>query len=249
MLRSLKELLGYEILAQDGQIGEVKDFFFSDEDWTVRYLIVDTGPWILGREVLISPEALEQPVWASKTFPVNLTREEIKESPDVDLAKPVSREYEENLNQHYKWVTYWTTAPSAPARPLYFPINLFKDKEDKEIKSHLRSAKELLKYKAKAKDGEAGSVKDFIIDDENWQLIHMVVDTSTWLESDKQILVALEWIDHIEVSNNMITLGLTQDAIKYSPPFDPTLPVNRQYEEVLYDYYGKPKYWQIVQEG
>ena len=76
----------------------------------------------------------------------------------------------------------------------------------------------------------------------------MVIDTNTWLESDKQILVALEWISRIEVSSRKITLGLQQDAIKYSPPFDPNLPVNRQYEEVLYDYYGRPKYWQVVEE-
>lgn len=246
MLRSLNELLGYELMAQDGQIGEVKDFFFSDEDWTVRYMIVDTGPWILGRKVLISPDALAQPVWASKTLPVNLTREQVKDSPDVDLAKPVSREYEENLNQHYMWVTYWTTTPSAPARPLYFPPNLFKDQERKEITSHLRSANEILKYKVKTKEGDVGSVKDFIIDDENWQLGYMVVDIGNLRESEKQILVSLEWLSSIEVSNQKITLSLTQDAIKYSPPFDPTLPVNRQYEEVIYDYYGKPKYWRQV---
>jgi len=252
MLRSLNELLGYKLMAQDGQIGTVKDFFFSDEDWTVRYLIVDTGPWILGRKVLISPEALTQPVWASKTFPVNLTREEVEKSPEVDLAKPVSREYEEKLHSHHHWENYWMmtiSTPGAPARPLYIPPNLFKDQDDKGITSHLRSANETLKYEVKAKEGEVGSVKDFIIDDENWQLIYMVVDISTLLESDKQILVALEWISHIEVSNNTITLDLTQEAIKYSPPFDPTLPVNRQHEEVLYDYYGRPKYWQVMEKS
>ena len=57
MLRSLKELVGYKVMAQDGQIGKVADFFIDDQDWVTRYLVVDTGPSIFGRKVLISPEA------------------------------------------------------------------------------------------------------------------------------------------------------------------------------------------------
>jgi len=253
MLRSLNETLGYELMAQDGGVGTVKDLFFSDEDWTIRYLVVDTGPWIFGRRILISPEALGQPVWASETFPVNLTREQVEESPDVDIAKPVSREYEEKLNNHYRWTHYWIMTPGASARPLYFPSNMFKTEKDSEgegITSHLRSVNEILKYKLQARDGEVGTVADFIVDDEEWQTIYMVVDVADRLKPEKQVLVSLEWISNIEVSGHKITLDLTQDAIKYSPPFDPTLPVNRQYEEVIYDYYGKPKYWrQVVQEG
>lgn len=254
MLRSLNEVLGYELMAQDGGVGTVKDLFFSDEDWTIRYLIVDTGPWIFGRRILISPEALEQPVWASETFPVNLTREQVKESPDVDIAKPVSREYEEKLSKHYSWTHYWIVTPGSPARPPYFPSNLFKPEKDSEeeegITSHLRSVNEILKYMVQARDGEVGTMADFIVDDEEWQLIYMVVDVADWLKSEKQVLVSPEWVSTIEVSDHKIMLDLTQDAVKYSPPFDPTLPVNRQYEEVIYDYYGKPKYWQqVVHKG
>ena len=252
MLRSLKELLGYELMAKDGHIGKVDDFFFNDEDWTVRYLVVDTGPWIFGRKVLITPQALLQPVWASETFPVDLTREEVKTSPDIDVAKPVSREYEEKLFEHYSWPGYWSMSPSASGRPMYFPPNLINHgdavKKD-EIKSHLRSATEIFNYSVDAVEGEVGSVKDFIIDDETWQVHYMNVDLSKWLDSDKQILVALEWIGRIEVSANKVYINLPQDAVKYSPDFDANLPVNRQYEEVLYDYYGRPKYWQVMHES
>lgn len=251
MLRSLRELFDYQLLAKDGHMGKVENFLFNDEDWKIRYMTVDTGPWILGRKVLISMMALEQPVWASETFPVNLTREQVKTSPDVDLAKPVSRQYEEELRQHYHWADYWNMATSIPGRPSYIPPQLFlntKTSDDTNMDSHLRSAKELLGYQVNAIEGEVGSVTDFIVDDEDWQLRYLVIDLSAWLKTEKQILVALEWINSIDVVRDEVLIDLKQDAIEFSPPFDPTLPVNRQYEEVVYDYYGRPKNWQVVEQ-
>ncbi len=254
MLRSLKELLGYELLAKDGQIGKVHNFLFSDEDWAIRYLIADTGPWIFGRKVLIGIPALGQPVWMSKTFPVELTREQVESSPDADLEKTVSRQYEEKLHEHYQWPAYWSMSVGVTGVPTYIPPHLFPIQKksvhdkDNEERSHLRSAKELFGYKVDATDGEVGSVTDFIIDDENWQIRYMVVDTeNSELESDKQVLLALEWINNIQVANQKISIDLIQEAIKFSPAFDPNLPVNRQFEEVLYDYHGRPKYWQTVE--
>jgi len=251
MLRSLNELMGYELMAKDGHMGKVDDFFFNDEDWKIRYLVVDTGPWIFGKAVLISPEALLQPVWASETFPVDLTREQVKTSPEVDVVKPVSREYEEKLHEHYRWPTYWNMSPGGFGSPMYIPpnlLNLDNTVQEDGIKSQLRSATKVFNYGVDAIEGEVGSIKDFIIDDETWQVLYMNVDVSKWLEVDKQILVALDWIRRIDVSDNKVFIDLTQDAVRYSPKFDATLPVNRQYEEVIYDYYGRPKYWQIMEE-
>ena len=143
MLRSLKELLGYELLAKDGLMGKVHNFLFSDDDWRVRYMVVDTGPWILGRKVLISMIALGQPVWASETFPIDLTREQVKTSPDVDLANPVSRQYEERLHQYYKWAHYWSMTTTIPGNPSFIPPQLFgvKDKTDDRNKEEFSSTK------------------------------------------------------------------------------------------------------------
>jgi len=246
MLRSLKELIGYEVLATDGLMGKTHDFLFSDDDWRVRYLVIDTGPWILGRKVLISPLALGQPVWASETFPVNLTREQVKSSPDFDLAKPVSRQYEERLHQHYNWAAYWGTAAAIPGRPAHIPPQVFSDQEEEE--THIRSVKELFGYMMSATDSEVGELTDFIVEDDGWQLRYMIVDASDMSEDDKQVLVSLDWINKIDVALKEISIDLTQQAIELSPDFDPGRPVNRQYEEVLYDYYGRPKYWQVVEE-
>lgn len=63
MLRSIEELRGYTIGAIDGDIGSVDDFYFDDERWAVRYLVADTGGWLGGRKVLITPPALREPDW------------------------------------------------------------------------------------------------------------------------------------------------------------------------------------------
>lgn len=254
MLRSLNELLGYDLIAKDGQVGKVHNFLFNDEDWTIRYLVVDTGPWIFGRGVLISPNALLQPIWASKSFPVELTREQVKNSPDMDVAQPVSREYEQELYAYYNWPPYWGMNQAAPGPVFHIPPSLFTSKppspaEEEQGASHLRSATEVIGYSVQATNGAVGKVKDLLLDDENWQLFYLVIDTDKQLGSDKQVLIALEWIKSINVATKAVSLDLTRHAIQDSPPFDPQAPVNRQYEEVLYDYHGRPKYWQVVERS
>ncbi len=242
MLRSLKELIGYELLAKDGLMGKTHDFLFSDEDWKVHYLVVDTGPWVLGRKVLISLLALGQPVWASKTFPVDLTREQVKTSPDVGLAKSVSRQYEEKLNRHYNWPAYGGMTAAIPGHLCLYSFHRSFPVTRKKNSSNLRSAKELFRYKLNATDGDIGKLADFIVEDENWQFRYIVVNTSDMSDDDKQVLVSLEWINNIDVALKEISIDLMQQAIALSPEFNPHKPVNRQHEEVLYDYYGRPKY-------
>jgi len=243
MLRSIKELLGYELMATDGEIGKVDDCLFSDDDWFVRYLVVDTGPWIFGRKVLIATDSLIQPEWDSKTFPVNLTREEVKSSPDINVAKPVSRIHEEQLRSYYNWPIYWGVSPSFPRAPIYMPPNLFNQGKDKpepapEEQSHLRSSSTLLDYRVFATDGETGQVSDFIMDDEIWQFRYMVTDTSGKLDKEKEVLIALEWITSIEVATGDIRIDLTREAIRLSPELDPTISVDRQYEKVKNSTFG-----------
>ena len=88
MLRTMKSMENYTIGATDGVIGHVKDFYFDDDAWVVRYLVVQTGDWLSNRKVLISPMAIAEPNWIDKTFPVSLTQAQVKNSPDIDTAAP-----------------------------------------------------------------------------------------------------------------------------------------------------------------
>jgi sporulation protein YlmC with PRC-barrel domain len=248
MLRSLKELYGYKILALDGEIGSVHDFYFDDQEWEIRYLVVDTGPWILGRKVLISPGALGQPDWMGQQFPVNLKRDEIENGPDIDTDKPVSRQQQSALHSYFNWPLYWATPFSTGPMPATYAAlqaekEAVKEKEAEDMDTHLRRAQEVIGYQIEGRDGVLGKVDNFIIDDENWTIRYVVNDTVD-LSVGKKVLIAPDfWVKSIRFDEKQVFIDLTTQVIMDSPEFDPTRPLNREYEEVLYDFHGRPYYW------
>lgn len=210
MLWSAKKLRGYKILARDGEIGRVVEFYFDDEDWTIRYLVVDTGDWLPRKKVLIAPAAFYgKPDWDTRTFPVILTKEMVKESPDVDTDKPVSRQRGPQLIKYYNWPIY------RKAEELGSEISRNKEKGD----SHLRSTEEVMGYHIKVVDGEVGHIEDFIIDDEKWNIKYIAVDTRNWLPR-KKVVILPKWIERIDWAASKVYACLLKDKIKTSPEYD-----------------------------
>lgn len=258
MLRSANELIGDHVLADDGQIGSVHDFLYEDREWVIRYLVVSTGPWILGKKVLISVRALGQPDWTSNQFPVTLTREEIKNSPEIDADKPVSRQEEIRLHEHYGWPIYWSEPrnigeplPTSPPAQSEIQDQARAEKEigkmrpvsrDEHSDPHLRSMREVIGYAISARDGKIGRVDDFITADDDWIIRYLVIDTGNWIPGPR-VLIAPNWIGSISYEENAVRVNLSKEMIKNSPEYDPANPVSREYENILYDYYDKPKYW------
>ncbi len=252
MLRSAKEMEKFKIKAIDGEIGKLHDFFFDDHTWIVRYIIVDTGTWLAEKLVLISPESFKKLNWDNKIFEVNLDKQQIEDSPDVDKAKPVSRQKEIELSGYYSWPMYWTgmggpTIGTFP--PAYSAIKKTEaetlemqkpqDKED----PNLRSTREVLSYGIHGSDGQIGHVEDFMIDEISWNIRYMIIDTRNLLPG-KKVIVSPEWIEKIEWAISKVFLKLTKDEIKNSPEYNPSLPFERDYEDKIYEYYGKRKYWE-----
>lgn len=213
--------------ATDGEIGKVKAFYFDDNTWTIRYLIVETGGWLSGRKVLISPQALLAPDWESNVFPVNLTKEQIKNSPDIDTDKPVSRQQEIALNAYYPWTGYWgsgiwsggmgvTGMMTSPAIPLEQAIHENESASRKETGDpHLRSTDEVSGYNIKAADGEIGDAEDFIVDDSTWKIAFMVVDTGNWFPG-KKVIISPKLIKDIKWDTSEIVLNASVEQVKNS---------------------------------
>ena len=248
MLRSISEIINYFIEAEDGDVGRCKDFLFDDEFWAIRYMVLDTGRWLPGRKVLISPISLGKAEWLKRRFSVKLNREQIENSPPIEEHEPVSRQYERKYFSYFDWPYYWSGGDIWGMTPYPPPIAVAQpergeDMEKDPEKSHLRSIKEVKGYHIHAEDGEIGHVDDYIVDDETWSIRYMVVDTRNWLPG-KKVLVSPQWIKSIEWAENMVSVHLSIKEIKESPEYDPTEPVNREYEALLYDFYGRPVYWE-----
>lgn len=271
MLRSADALIGYGIQALDDILGRSHDFLFDDHEWVIRYLVVDTRDWLPGRKVLIATRELGQPDWSTRLFPVNLKREQVENSPKLDLDKPISRQDERDIHEHYGWAYYWQPAymgevgfPPQTMGPMGEPVgshfarpapsgeNISPDNEPRPTREepqpkegpdpNLRSFREVEGYRIQASDGEIGHVADVIFDDEDFAIRYLVVDTRNWLPGRK-VLVSPVWIFDINWSEHDVFTDLPRETIKHSPEYDPTTPVNRDYEEKLYDYYGRPAYW------
>jgi uncharacterized protein YrrD len=238
MTHNLNSLIGYTMGATDGEIGKVKEFYFDDSTWTIRYLIIETGNWLNGREVLISPQALLPPDWGNKIFPINLTREKIKNSPAIDTQMPVSRLQEIKLQDYYVHSDYWIEGFYGGGMPLparsYYHDN--KHLEDQADKSHLRSSAKVTGYKIKATDGEIGDVVDFIIEGNSWKIDFMVVDTGHWFPG-KKVLISPKWIKEIDWQNSEVTVHASIKQVKVSPEYDAAKPITDDHQLHLHNYY------------
>ena len=241
MQRSVKDLVGYTISAKDGEIGKVDEFFFDDLTWTIRYLVVMTGPWLFERRVLIPHAALGRTDWETRTFEVNLTMEQVKNSPDIETEKTVSRQHEIELFTHYALPIYWEdgffSGPigMVPFDPTIDPT-VVKSKDD----PHLRSTKKVMGYHIHASDGEIGHVEDYIVDDKKWDIYFLIVDTHNWLPG-KKVLISPRWIHRIDWDGALVHVNLSRESIKNSPEYNPCKMIGKDYVSELFNHYGEQK--------
>ncbi len=249
MLRSVRNLEGYEIIAKDGTIGKVHEFFFDDQTWTIRYIIIDTGLWLEDRRVLITPQDLESLNDEEETLVVNLTKKQIEDSPRIEEHMPVSRQKELDLIEHYNWTDFW------PGLGMHLPETaliisremtekrVFEGTEEREKHGdpHLRSTREILGYHIHAKDGTFGHVADFIVNDQPWQLHFLVVDTKNWLPWSKKVLIAPRWLERIEWADREVFINLTKEKIEHSPEYDSSKFVSKDFEDKIIQYFKFPR--------
>jgi uncharacterized protein YrrD len=227
MLRTLKKLRKAMVVSNDQQsVGEVVDFYFDDQNWHIRYLVINTGSWLNEKLVLISPIAITSYGFEGFNIYTNLTREQIEAAPDVDKDKPISRIFEERYASYFGWEPYWTTA-SAVWYPVENETNLLsrmkvrKEEQEKETSDkHLRSFAEILGYNIKAKDNEFGHVEDLIFDNENYRISHLIVDTINFWPSTSVLLpiqkvTAINWVERV------FETSMTQQQIVDSKEYQP----------------------------
>lgn len=253
MLRNISSLIGFQLDAQDGEIGKIVDCFFDGSAWVARYAVVRTGSFLKGEKVLIPADQLGQPDWDEKTVPVSLSVEQVKSSPTVDMEKPIGRMQEERLYEHYGWQPYWLVGTTPAAHPEAAPMpvpgpeevsEMEQEKKQKIERSALRSFDEVKHYQVDGSDGSVGDLHDLLFDEEDWNIRYLVIDTGTLLPGRK-VLLGTAWIEEIDWVQARITVTLSVEAVKKSPEYKPSDPLTREYEELLHGHYGRPVYWKV----
>ena len=260
MLRTVESLHGYIIRATDDELGEVKEVYFDDEQWGVRYLVVETGSWLSKRTVLISPYSIDEVDDDNRAIGVSLSREQVKNSPDIDTEKPVSRQHEREYSSYYGYGAYWSGPylwgiAGYPVYPLLRsdsvrpPEDVVGDLSrrvpDQSEDVHLRSSKQVAGYHILGTDEDIGHVKDFVFDDESWVIRYLLVDTHNWWPGGKKVLLATQWVENVDWSDSTVEIKLTREQIKSSPEYDENQLLNRDYETRLYTYYDRRGYWDL----
>ena len=244
-LNKVKTLEDYTLDSLDGSIGKVKDFYFDDQYWAIRYLVADTGNWLSFNQVLISPYALKEVYPKEKNIAVTLTKKQIENSPSLNTDKPISRQFEDSYYGYYGYPSYWggsymwggNSSLTRSQQLLGASRQIGKTWD-----SHLRSTRHVGGYHIQATDGQIGHVDDFIVDDESWAIRYLIIDTNNWW-AGKKVLIAPKWIDSINWVESKIFVNVTRETIQQAPEYSDELLMTRKYETNLHNYYKRPYYW------
>jgi sporulation protein YlmC with PRC-barrel domain len=241
MLRDIKDLKGFAIAATDGELGTVKDFYFDDEQWAIRYLVVETGGWLSGRKVLISPRAVRGVAWDNDKIGVRLTQRQVEDSPSIDTDKPVSRQHEMSYYDYFGYPYYWEGAylwgplmypmhsigPTGDSPPAANSSHFVDAAEESQVliedkaeasDSHLRSCNDVIGHEAMASDGPIGRVQSFLFDDENWAVRHLIVEMGNWLPG-KRVLLSPRQIERISWQEREVYLDITRREVMTRPEY------------------------------
>jgi uncharacterized protein YrrD len=252
MLQRIRQLEDCSVFATDGEIGNVRDVYFDDEKWVLRYLVVVTGGWLTGRKVLLSPYGVTiLDIDGRKVF-VNLTSRQVRDSPDVDTDKPVSRQYERKFHAYYGYPdyrpgpTFWpfgaipTLLPPDPRFGLTAGGSDVDDAahRDPDADQHLRSAREVVGYHIQAVDESIGHAEDVLFDTDSWAILFVVVDTRDWWPG-KRVLVSPEWIEEVDWPGHSIKVAVTREQIRLSPEYDQDQAITAEHLQAVRRYYAR----------
>ncbi len=233
MLWNIRDLEKYSVFATDGSIGEVKDFYFDDVSWVVRYLVVDTGNWHASRNVLVPRVSMIGVHSDEKKLDVSLTKEQVKNSPFIDIQKSISRQHEMLDLGYYGYTYYWQREET-----------MLRAEEARRPSGdqHLRSCNALLESHIEATDGGIGYVQGFLVDDRMWAIRYMIVDTSNWW-SGHSVLIAPEWIDDLKWLDATVSVNVSRQTVKDAPPYLVGRRLDREHEVALHKHYERAGYW------
>ncbi len=214
MLININDLYGDRLAALDGDIGHVKDFYFDDKSWMIRYVVANTGSWLTGRLVLLAPHALAKWNQYGSTLHVKPLRKQIQGSPPIEAHALISRQFEIDCHHYYGWPAYWEAermqgfggAPAAMPPPESARSNrTYRPRGD----VNLRSTHAVIGYNVESADGMIGHVSGFLADDRSWAIRELVVESGHW-SSGKNILIPTGKVERISYEESKVFVNVAK---------------------------------------
>lgn len=204
MLKGVRSIFGYRVRVSEGQCGLVHDFLFDDESWQMSHLVIGIGvPQETLRLYSLSPETPTAIIPEDQTFVLRTSSTAVLSSPSIDINPPVSRQRKRKLSALRIFVPFLpdefagipVPAPFTPAlsyRKTANPATQVSTEEEAKWNAHLRSMREVIGYRIQAPDGRAGTLKDFLFDDIDFSVRHLVVQTRRFLLRKRVLLTPKE---------------------------------------------------------
>ena len=242
-----KKLFDLKVQASDGELGKVNDALIDERSWMLRYLVAETGGWLFGRKVLISPVAFSEPDASGGLLPVHMTKDEVKDSPEITVDPPLSRDQETRYHDHYRWPYYWGgggipggglgyigVAPEAAfvgdtsVGPDISPLPA----EDRD--PSLRSAKTLIGYDLAIGQDKVAKIEDVVLDTERWSVAWVV---GTLNEGDGQRLLLPVEIVQLQDVDQPVLLDTRQESLSSAPRYDESVEDDAAFYESVSKHY------------
>ena len=230
----MREVYGWSIEAVDGAIGHVADVYFDDHRWTVRHLVVVSGHRPLGRKVVISPSWVRGVDVVGRRLRTGLTRRQVALGPDIDVARPVSRQHELELSHYYGFPSYAVTVGASVA--LTAPVLAGAARTGSD--PHLRSARAITGYYVHALDADVGHADDLLVDSASWAVRHLLVSVGWSWWPVRKVLVPVGWIARVSWGAGALDVSLPAETIRLAPEYDRASGLSPEQETRLTRYYG-----------
>jgi len=213
---SIRSTLGHEAMASDGSIGHLFDYFFDDEVWGVRYVVIDTGTWIPSEKRLLALNEHLTLDTNRKTLFVKYPRETIEASPAIDLAKPVTLDEERLVRRHYGAWPHWApyVVGAGPHK-----MTALRDKAGEDLERHedlpgytLHSFKEIHEFRVRFADDNEESVKDLLVKLDDWAIVALVVESGL-PPNRTELAVPMKEISGFDRETRVFTSELVESAL------------------------------------
>lgn len=242
----LSDLKRYTLKTADGQQGKLVDCLFDDTRWIVRYLAVDFNQ----RTHLISPRAAGLPDTTEEQIPLPVTGDSVAGGPVYDPSAGLTRSLETSLHDYFQWPYYWEEEQEIPSHapgdltgvPLVEMVSQRREQLEASGEAStpgappLRSFNRVAGFTLQGRDGTIGRLEDFIVNDENWTIMYMIINLGGLL-SNKRVIVSPSLVTSIDWDRSEMTVDLKQQTIHDSPPFDPAMLTREDFDSEHRRYY------------